>query len=85
MKVDQLAQLQQSCDIEPWLCHNIHAVAAMFVQHPVGNHKLIAQRKLYLHKARTEGGTPSNQCYRLATVGMMRVINLRSARNMGSV
>ena len=85
MKVDPLAQLQQSCDIEPWLCHDIHPVADMLVQHPVGDQKLIASRKLHLHQTRTKGSTSSNQCYCLAIVGMMRVMNLRRARNMGSV
>jgi hypothetical protein len=85
VKVDPLAQLQQSCDIEPWLCHDIHPVADMLVQHPVGDQKLIASRKLHLHQTRTKGSTSSNQCYCLAIVGMMRVMNLRRARNMGSV
>lgn len=61
MQVDQLAQLQQSSDIESWLGPDFHAVAAMLIQHPVGNQKLIALRKLHLDQARTEGGTPSNQ------------------------
>ncbi len=58
---------------------NLHAVAAMLVQHPVSDQKLIASRKLNLHQARTEGSTPSNQGYRLAKMGMVRIINLRCA------
>jgi hypothetical protein len=79
MEVDQLPELHQGCNIEPRIILNLHAVAAMLVQHPVRNQKLITARKRDLHQARTERSTPSNQRYPLAKVGMMRVINLGCA------
>jgi len=61
---------------------NLHAAAKLFIQHPLGNNKLIAARKSYLHLL-AKGRTSPHDRDPLATMRMMRIVNHR--RNMGSL
>jgi len=65
------------------LRNNLHALAALFVEHPLRNNKLIAVRKRYLHLMLAKGRTTPDERDRHTAVRMMPILDRR--RNMGSV
>jgi len=62
---------------------DLHALATLFIEHPLPNNKLIAVRKCHLNLMLAEGPTSPNYSDRLSALRMMRIVNRR--RNMGSV
>ncbi len=83
MRVEQNSQRLQSGKSHHRLHGDLHALATLFIEHPLRNNKLIAVRKCYLNLMLTEGLTSPNYSDRHSALGMMRIVNRR--RNMGSV
>jgi hypothetical protein len=81
--VEQNSKCLQSGKSHRRLQGNLHALATLFIEHPLRNDKLIAARKCYLNLMLAEGRTSSNDRDSHSAVRMMRIVNRR--RNMGSV
>jgi len=85
LSIDQLSKCLQSRKSDHGLLDNLHATATLFIEHPLGNHKLKAVRKLHLKlvpRLAKKRNAP-NQRYNLAKLRVMRIANRQ--RNMGSV
>jgi hypothetical protein len=65
------------------LRNDLHALAALFVEHPLGNNKLIAARKCHLHLMLAKRRTTPYERDRHTAVRMMWIVDRQ--RNMGSV
>lgn len=79
LRIDQCAQGQQRRELECGTFHNLHPLAELLIQHPLGNKQLISTGKSDLHLMKPERGALPHQRHQLAVVRMMRIVNLHRA------